>query len=211
MTRKNTHFDGSRIAPLFPLPNCVLFPSVSTLLNVFEPRYRQMTAEVLDGTRMFVLVLLQPGWESDYEGSPPIHPIGCLARIVAEKRLPDGRYHLLVIGGPRVRILEEIHSNPYRKARIEILPDPEIGPDWSSNRVQHLFRQFESLFCLHPDTLSSLSFDPTDTPARFCDKIVFALQIDPQQKQALLAEPNVKLRIDTTSKLLGRLLPDRTG
>ena len=35
--------------PLFPLPSVVLFPGAMVPLFVFEPRYRQMTAHVLEG------------------------------------------------------------------------------------------------------------------------------------------------------------------
>ena len=65
-----THFAGT--ARLFPLPNLVLFPHVMQPLHVFEPRYRQMTADALTGDRLIGLVLLKPGWEADYEGKPAV-------------------------------------------------------------------------------------------------------------------------------------------
>ena len=34
---------------IFPLSNVVLFPGVNTPLHLFEPRYRQMAAEVIAG------------------------------------------------------------------------------------------------------------------------------------------------------------------
>ena len=49
--------------PLFPLPNVVLFPSVCLPLHIFEPRYREMTADALDGDRIIGMVLLRPGWD----------------------------------------------------------------------------------------------------------------------------------------------------
>ena len=39
-------------ARLFPLPNLVLFPHVVQPLHVFEPRYRQLTADALAGDRL---------------------------------------------------------------------------------------------------------------------------------------------------------------
>src|SRR4051812_1530562 len=85
-------------ARLLPLPNLVLFPHVVQPLHVFEPRYRQMTADALAGDRLIALVLLRPGWEAEYEDRPPVHPVACLGRIVADQQLPDGRYNLLVRG-----------------------------------------------------------------------------------------------------------------
>src|SRR5574339_310094 len=85
-------FEGT--ARLFPLPNLVLFPHVVQPLHVFEPRYRQMTVDALAGDRLIALVLLKPGWEAEYEGRPGIYPVACLGRLVADQKLPDGRYNL---------------------------------------------------------------------------------------------------------------------
>src|SRR5947207_13675245 len=111
-------------ARLFPLPNMVLFPHVVQPLHVFEPRYRQMTADALAGDRLIAITLLQPGWEDQYEGRPAVHPVGCLGRVVADQLLPDGRYNLLLRGISRLKLLDEIpDERPYRSARAELLSD----------------------------------------------------------------------------------------
>ena len=63
--------DFSGLAPIFPLPNVVLFPNALLPLHIFEPRYRQMTADALEGERLIAMALLRPGWESS---SPPAEP-----------------------------------------------------------------------------------------------------------------------------------------
>jgi Lon protease-like protein len=112
---------------LFPLPNVVLFPHVTQKLHIFEPRYRQMTADALAGDRLIAMALLRPGWEADYEGAPPVWPAVCVGRIVAHKRLPDGRYDLQLQGLSRARIEEELHSDKlYRRARVRLLRDSPV-------------------------------------------------------------------------------------
>src|ERR1019366_9533561 len=101
-------FNGK--ARLFPLPNLVFFPHVMQPLHIFEPRYREMTADALAGDRFIALVLPAPGWEDDYDGAPALHSIGCLGRIVAEQKLEDGRYNILLRGFARIRILKELGS-----------------------------------------------------------------------------------------------------
>ena len=71
---------------IFPLPNVVLFPNVFLPLHIFEPRYREMVADALDGDRIIGMVLLRPGWEGDYEGRPPVYPIGCAGLITHAER-----------------------------------------------------------------------------------------------------------------------------
>src|SRR2546423_14471186 len=93
------------VARLFPLPNLVLFPHVIQPLHIFEPRYRQMTADALDGDGLIALAMLQPNWEKDYEGKPALYPVACLGKIIADQRLEDGRYNLLLRGLRRGRVL----------------------------------------------------------------------------------------------------------
>src|ERR1700733_11034888 len=95
-------------ARLFPLPNLVFFPQVMQPLHVFEPRYRQMTADALAGDRLIALVLTKPGWEADYAGSPPVHSVACLGKIVADQQMKDGRYNILLRGLSRIQIQHEI-------------------------------------------------------------------------------------------------------
>src|SRR5205085_2708318 len=107
-------------ARLFPLPNLVFYPQVMQPLHIFEPRYRQMTADALAGDRLITLVLPKPGWEADYAGSPPVHSVACLGKIVADQKMDDGRYNILLRGLGRVQNLHEIpHGKTSRKAKGE--------------------------------------------------------------------------------------------
>jgi Lon protease-like protein len=79
--------------PIFPLPDVVLFPHMPLPLHIFEPRYRKMTADAMAGDKVIGMTLLRPGWESDYQGRPPVYPIGCAGQIEECVRLADGRFH----------------------------------------------------------------------------------------------------------------------
>ena len=109
--------------PLFPLPNVVLFPYMSLPLHVFEPRYRRMAQDALASHRMIGMVLLRPGWESDYEGRPAVFERGCAGRIVASETLADGRLNIVLKGEARFRIAREHGGEPYRLASVEALPE----------------------------------------------------------------------------------------
>ena len=83
--------------PLFPL-GAVLFPGGRMALRIFEPRYVQMLEDALAGDQLIAMALLQPGWESDYEGRPPIFQVTCLGRVVTHARLASGHYNILLQG-----------------------------------------------------------------------------------------------------------------
>src|SRR5262245_51775421 len=93
-------------------------------LHVFEPRYREMVAESLETHRAIGMVLLKPGWESDYHGRPPIFPVGCAGLIERCERFEDGRYNMLLKGVARFRVDEERAGLPYRVARARYTGDP---------------------------------------------------------------------------------------
>jgi Lon protease-like protein len=71
----------SGVARVFPLPNLVMFPHVMQALHVFEPRYRALFEEAIEGDRLVALGVLAKGWEGDYEGRPPLRSTACLCRI----------------------------------------------------------------------------------------------------------------------------------
>ena len=102
------------LLPLFPLPGVVLFPGAEIPLHIFEPRYREMTRHAIEANLPIGMVLLKPGFQENYEGSPDIHPVGCLGEITACETLPDGRFNLRLIGRSRFRIVGEDRSRSFR-------------------------------------------------------------------------------------------------
>jgi Lon protease-like protein len=186
-------------ARLFPLPNVVLFPYGVQPLHVFEKRYRHLVRDALAADRLLALVLLRPGWEQDYEGRPPIHPIACLGSIFGEEELDDGRYDLIVQGHRRVRILEELPGDTlYRRARVEVLHEdrPAEGPRLREMRQRLaqtvpawfegeklVIEQFQEMF------RSDLELGP------LCDSLSYFLPLDVEFKQTLLATREVEERV----------------
>lgn len=107
-------------------------------LHVFEPRYRQMVRDLLDGPGRLVMGTVLDRLPSDASDTgagrrdeparpavlpPAVLPIGGLGEIVQHERLPDGRYYILVFGLARVRITEAPSDRLYR--RVAVLPAEE--------------------------------------------------------------------------------------
>src|SRR5207248_5602937 len=126
----NTHQSAMPdLLPLFPLPNVVLFPNVFLPLHIFEQRYREMVADAVTGDRLIGMVLLKAGWESNYEGRPPVYPIGCSGLMTHVERLSDGHYNIVLRGVERFRVVEEDHTRTYRRAIVESIVDEGLTPD----------------------------------------------------------------------------------
>ena len=115
--------------PLFPLQDVVLFPGVSRPLHIFEPRYREMVTDAVQGDGVIGMVMLQPGHEADYEGNPPIFPVGCAGDISEAEELDDGRWVIVLRGSVKFRVVGEDHSRAYRVADVEAIADPLADDD----------------------------------------------------------------------------------
>jgi Lon protease-like protein len=189
-------FDGT--ARLFPLPNVVLYPHVMQPLHIFEPRYRQMTADALAGNRQIALVLLEPGWETGYDGTPAIHDVACLGKIVAENRLDDGRYNILLRGLCRIRLDHEVpQAKLYRLARVELLEDVFLTQPLTVRKLRkQLIRHVPAWFPAKGKVLDEFKkLLRSELPlGALCDIVAFALPLDIAFKQQLLEELDVQKR-----------------
>ena len=73
--------------PIFPLPNVVLMPHAPLPLHVFEPRYQALVNDAMAGEGLMAIALLEPGWEENYDGVPPVRSVACVGEIVAHEAL----------------------------------------------------------------------------------------------------------------------------
>jgi Lon protease-like protein len=156
--------------PLFPLPNVVLFPNVFLPLHIFEPRYRAMTAEALQGDRIIGMALLRPGYETEYDGRPAIYDIGCAGVITHSQPLADGRYDVVLHGIEKFRITSEDHSRPYRVGHVEAIPEA-IPPD----EVQPLRHQRQRLEAVLAAAIERVRAEPKFPPSVPDEDLVNAL------------------------------------
>jgi uncharacterized protein len=171
--------------PIFPLPNVVLFPNVFLPLHIFEQRYRDMVADALSGDRIIGMVLLQPGYESNYEGRPPVYKVGCAGVITHAEPLSDGRYNIVLRGLEKFRVNGEDRTKPYRLAHIDPLPEQTDEAEREAIRKQR--QKLETLLAAAIERAGS---DPKFPPAVPDEDLVNALaqylQLEPLERQALL-------------------------
>jgi Lon protease-like protein len=202
-------FDGR--VRLFPLPNLVLFPYVVQPLHIFEPRYRQMTADALEGDRLIAMATLAPGWESGYQGNPPIYPTICIGRIIKAEPLPDGRYNLLLLGLSRAHIVHEESSDKlYRTAQTQLLEEVPISSSSAESELrQKLDDYLSAWFASKSAALTQLrKMLEADMPlGTLCDIFSFTIDMEVERKLQLLAEVDIARRIGLLLDYLGPQLP----
>jgi Lon protease-like protein len=196
--------------PIFPLPNAVLLPGGLMPLHVFEPRYREMTRDCLDGGRLMAVARLRPGYEAACDDRPPVFPACGLGRIIASEELADGRYLLVLRGVARIQIEQELPPvRSYREVRARLIEDGRSSrPD--ATHVAHtqlvaLCERLSMALDRGGDELRALCRDCA-TPGDCADAIAAALIMDHVERQRLLETFDPTERLERTAEHVGRLI-----
>ena len=190
--------------PLFPL-TVVLFPGALIPLHIFEPRYRRMLADCLEGGERFGIAL--PGVDGD---RPAPGAVGCTAHIRACLPLPDGRANIVVQGEGRFSVRGYANEDrPYLVALVEGYDDVP-GPAPAAEELEELgrtaTRYVEAVRLLTDNPPDKLDWAAEAEELSF--QVSAALEIDVDVKQELLRLRSTGERIATLLRILPPLVAD---
>jgi Lon protease-like protein len=179
--------------PLFPL-DLVLLPGAPLPLHIFEPRYREMTAECLAGGKTFGVVrALRDG----------LAVVGCTAQIVRVLHsYPDGRSDILTQGIDRFEIDELDDSRSFLQADVTVQPDTE-EPASRTAREECVAMHFE-IMALLGVAENSLQLN-LDAPVAYL--LAAAVPGDLDFQQALLTMRSDAARTETLLVYYREILP----
>jgi len=197
------------IAPLFPLPNVVLFPKTPVPLYIFEEKYRTMVKEAIAGSRQLVIALLRPGPELNYSGMPAVHEVACLGKIETYEELEDGKYNIVVVGIHRVRFVREVQHSPYRLVEVEKLDD--VAYDEHSAEIIKRHNHLGGLFARFTELATgvrqqALELMPQLDFEALVNMVAMTLNLPIEQKQTLLEINDASERCDLLIPVLQQQL-----
>lgn len=178
---------------VFPLTGCILLPGNWLPLHIFEPRYRAMVRDALATDRWIGMIQPRhpaPDNLGSAEGAaedPELHVVGCAGMIQHCLKETDGRFHILLKGVSRFRVLREMPKGEgyrwFQVAYDAFLADA-TEPDCALDSCR-ILRAMEVLRQSH-----SLSIDPEDfkglSGIAVLNGLAAALPFAPAEKQALL-------------------------
>ncbi|HVF58078.1 MAG TPA: LON peptidase substrate-binding domain-containing protein [Pyrinomonadaceae bacterium] len=204
---------GVRELPLFPLP-LVLFPGVPLPLHIFEPRYRQMLADVRAGNNLFGLSYFDAG-DAAADERPPTGHVGCAAEVVEAQTLADGRSNILTVGLVRYRIESYAErGDPYLVARVEFFEDEREDAVLLAKRareVSEMFTRIARAVQTINDDRSAAPELPEDEPERLSFLVAAAMEMDAEAKQSLLELRSGAERLRRLHNLLGEAVESYEG
>lgn len=124
---------------------------------------------------------------------------GVLAEISQFITRPGGESHIVLNGMSRARVKDLIQEEPFVKAQIEIVKEPQ--PDAESSRVAMaaLVSQVESYISMLPHVPNEVldMIRSVDEPGWLADLIAFSPEITPAQRQQMIEtiDPMDRIRI----------------
>jgi Lon protease-like protein len=187
--------------PIFPLTGVLLLPGGKLPLNIFEPRYLNMTSTALAGDRM--IGMIQP--TGDNEGAQPeVYRTGCAGRLTSFSETEDGRYLITLSGYLRFDIKQEL---PLRDGFRTVVPDwtpyrEDLAED-DSKRIDRdrMMRALKGYFAANQVDANwdAIKDTPTD---RLVNALAMMCPFQPSEKQALLEAATLVDRADVMVALL---------
>jgi Lon protease-like protein len=159
-----------------------------------------MIDEALEGNRKIGMILLKPGWESNYHATPEIAEIGCFGIIDRHTKFPDGKYNILLKGVSRFQIVTEFDGKPYRQAEIKSLKEENdkciTGQDHAEkNKLIEHTQEFTNLLPdSRPEKIDSV-LQSCKLLSELVDQLAYRLDITVEQKQSFLEEMDVQKRV----------------
>jgi ATP-dependent Lon protease len=187
--------------PLFPLPT-LLFPGALLPLHVFEPRYRAMVRDALEGSRALAVVFITGLHGIDENGRPPIADIATVGDILDHVELPSGRFNMLVRGRARVRLEElPLGGKPYRRARATILAS---SGEATSQDVAALFATANAFAARVRQREPKFEFPVAKdaAPGALADLCAHHLVLDARERQAILETLDIGARVRRATEAL---------
>ncbi len=181
------------VLPVLPLKNTVLFPYLGMPLAVGRPNSLAAIEAVLATEDKTFVVAAQRNADNEQPGMDDLYPVGTRA-VVKRMARGEGVIELLVQGVERVTLLKAEQTEPFLKARVSSLPEPQD----SGTEVEALYRAVVELAArvlqlAQPQVQVPINIQQlvaqTQDPLRFAYLLGSMLSLDVAREQALLEAP----------------------
>jgi Lon protease-like protein len=185
------------------LPDCTLFPHGSLPLYIFEPRYRKMLEDALEGTCFFAVARCLGEEIGDPSGY--VAPIGTIGMVRASRERKDGTSQLLIHGIFRVRFTEWHVGHGYPFASVEPVSSSFEPKSQALAAVKTLRAAVEDAVKNLPQEIQTGLFsllDRADEPGLMTDLISQQFIHDPDLRQQLLEMDSISDRIPLICEFL---------
>jgi Lon protease-like protein len=188
------------------LPDCSLFPHGGLPLHIYEPRYRKMLEDALEGDCIFAVGRLLGDDQTD--PAVCVAEVGTIGLVRASRESEDGTSQLLLHGVMRVRFTEWHDDHDYPYASIEPVISVFTPENQSIAAMKTLRGAVEDAIRSLPDEVQAGVFsliDRAEDPALMTDIVSQQFIHEPDLRQLLLEMESVGARIPLICEFLRKV------
>ena len=198
--------DGTESYPVMPLRNTVLFPQQVIPIYIGRDKSLKLINELPSNSKHIVVVAQEDGSIEDPEPDE-MYSFGTLAVVLKVFDMPDNSKSAIVQGIDRVKILDFKEKEPYYRAVVQRMSDSgssdDIELDALANNLRQVFTELiqvaPNLSEEHTGMLSNIQ-----KPSRLADRAVSLLTVTNPEKQEVLEELDIKVRVEKSIKILNK-------
>tara|TARA_Y100000817_G_scaffold16320_1_gene12150 strand:+ start:1178 stop:3589 length:2412 start_codon:yes stop_codon:yes gene_type:complete len=209
MTEKeieNFTIDSLDQYPIMPLRNTVLFPQQVIPIYIGRDRSLKLIDE-LDPKKKYIVVVAQEDGAIEDPEPKDLYAYGTLANVLKVFDMPDNSKSAIVQGISRVKILDYTSTEPYYKAAIKTLEDEPLENELELEALSNNLRQsFSDLMNVAPNLTEEHTgmLSNIQKPNRLTDRAISLMTVPNKEKQEILEELNIKVRIEKALTLISR-------
>ncbi len=199
------------VLPILPISEAVIFPYMMVPLVLSDENLIALADDCLAGDKILGAFAQRDIEDDDDEAETDedvIYHVGTAVRIQKMLRFPDGSMRLLGQGIARIRAEGFVQDEPYLKAKVSVIPEPER----QDSRTLAYMRGVANNFLKVVDANENLSDElkvvimNIDEPGRLADLIATNLDIEVAEKQQVLEAESPLERLQILSRIVVREL-----
>ena len=190
--------NSSKILPLIPLRDIVVFPNMVAPLFVGRDKSVKALEDAMNNDKEIILVTQRDSVIDDPEYKD-IYEVGTLGKILQLLRLPDGTVKVLIEGGKRVHIKDFLFNENFLEANYSIvIENKEIDGIEEKALLRTASEQFEAYTKLNKKITSDVvtSIAEINNISKMSDVIASHLNISLSDKQNLLEQLTASIRME---------------
>ena len=195
--------------PILPLRNNVLFPGVVIPITLGRDKSIKLIQDAYKGNKI-IGVVSQIDSSVEEPQYADLFKIGTVAQIIRMLKMPDGSSTIIIQGKKRLKLVEELSTEPYLVAKIE---------EFEEKRLKKMSKESLALF----DSLKDLALNIIKNSPNIPSEAAFAIKniespnflvnfisshmnAEVDQKQKMLEEPDIHKRAQLLMKHLNKEL-----
>ncbi len=202
--------DPARPAPggtdtliILPVRDTVLFPGTVFPIALLRSASIAAAQQAVREEKQIGLLMQRDAGKQDPTAGD-LHSFGTVANVLRYVSTPDGQHHVVVQGESRFQVEEFLHEQPFLRARVRLVVEPDQRSPDIEARFINLKRMALEALQLLPQVPSDLvgAVQGAASPSGLTDLVAAYLDFEPERKQELIETIDPVARIDKVTTIL---------